>query len=530
MIVFWIRAVRPVLIVLSVTVWSLAAAQASSIFHRGTFSDPETLDPHKASAQSAAPIIYDLFEGLMTLDGGGEVVFGAAHDYAVSEDGLTYTFSLREGLQWSDGTSITAEDFVYSNRRLLKPKTAGRFASFFYPVKNARKINRGQLPAEELGVRALDDLTIEYTLEAPNPSFPKIMTTNPAAPVPRHVIEANGNAWVRPEHMVSNGPYILSERVPQTSIKLVKNSNYRQADQVRIDEAWYHPTQSLGTSLKRYRSGELDVILNFPPSQINWITQNIPEELHVTPALGTYYLLINNEKVPYNDIRVRQALSMAIDREVITEKLLRTGVAPAYSFVSPQFANYDGIDVAYRHAPFADRQREARQILEQMGFTEDQPLIVQYKNDTLEESQKIAVAVSGMWRDIGVEVDLTSSEFLAVIRKVRSKDFEIARFAYFAPYNDPFTFLSLFQTGNPGNQGLYSNAEYDALLDESKVTREPQARKALFEEAERILMNDYALIPLFFYVRRYLVNQRVHGWVDNERGVNPTQYLSVDPD
>lgn len=517
-------------LVLGVTIWSLSPSQATSVFHRGTFGDPETLDPHKASAQSAAPIIYDMFEGLMSIDGDGQIAFGAAHDYVVSEDGLTYTFYLRKNLQWSDGTPLTAQDFVYSNRRLLKPETAGRFASFFYPVKNARQINRGQLPAEELGVRAVDDLTLEYKLEAPNPSFPKIMTTNPAVPVPRHVIEAHGSTWVRPEHMVTNGPYILGGRVPQTSITLVRNPVYRQADQVQIDEVWYHPTQNLGTSLKRFRSGELDVILNFPPSQINWIKENIPEALHVTPALGTYYLLINNEKAPYDDVRVRRALSMVIDREVITETLLRTGVTPAYSFVSPQFANYDGIDVAYRHTPMPDRQREARELLKAAGFDEGNPLIVQYRNDTLEESQKISIALSGMWRDIGVETELTSSEFLAVIRKVRSKDYEIARFAYFAPYNDPYTFLSLFHSDDPGNQGLYSNAEYDALLEQSRVTRDEEARKALFEEAEHILMEDYAMIPLFFYVRRYLVSQRVRGWVDNERGVNPAQYLSIAPE
>lgn len=526
----WTRVLNSGLAALLATILSFSSVLAASTFHRGTFGDPETLDPHKASAQSATPIIYDMFEGLMSLDGEGRVVPGVAREYTVSEDGLTYTFHLRKNLQWSDGTPITAEDFVYSNRRLMKPETAGRFASFLYPIKNARMINHGKLPAQELGVRSLDDLTVEYTLEAPNPSFPKIMATNPAVPVPRHVVEAYGSAWIKPEHIVVNGPYILNARVPQTSIKLVKNPAYRRADQIRIDEVYYHPTRNLGTSLKRFRSGELDVILNFPPSQINWIKQNIPQDLHVTPALGIYYLLINNKKAPFDDVRVREALSISIDREVITDKLLRTGVTPAYSFATPQFANYDGIDVAYRHEPLANRQTRARELLKQMGYDENHPLKVQYRNDTLEESQKIAIAVSGMWRDIGVETDLTSSEFIAVIRKVRSKDFEIARFAYFAPYNDPYTFLSLFQTGDQGNNGDYSNPEYDVLLKQSRVTRDPVARKALFENAERLLMKDYPMIPIYFYVRRYLVSPRVHGWVDTERGVNPTQYLWIDPE
>ncbi len=514
--------------VVLVTVVTALGANAQSVFRRGTASDPETLDPHRASAQSATPIIYDMYEGLMALDGAGNLVYGAAESYTVSDDGLVYTFKLRPGLQWSDGTPLTAEDFVYSNQRVLRPETAGRFASYLFPIKNARAVNKGALPAEALGARVVDELTIEYTLEMPMPTFPKIMASNPTVPVPRHVIEALGKEWIRPGNMVTNGAYILAERVPQSYIKLKRNPYYRLADEVKIDEVYYYPTQNLGTSLKRFRNGELDVILNFPPGQLKWIKDNMPDRLHVSPVLGIYYLIVNLKKPPYDDVRVRKALNIALDREIITDKLLKTGVTPAYSFALPSFNHYDGIDIAYRHQPMDARRQEARRLLAEAGFSDSNPLRVEFVYDTQEENRKISVAVAGMWRTIGVETELVNVEFRSLMRKVRTGDFEVSRFAYFAPYNDAITFLTLFHSQDPNNQSGYNNPDYDHLLDQSDLARDPDERQRLMEQAERLLMDDYAMIPIYYYVRRYLVSPAVKGWIDNDRGVNPSQYLWIE--
>jgi oligopeptide transport system substrate-binding protein len=283
----------------------------------------------------AAPMLSDMVEGLVGRGPSKKPEPASAESWTVSPDGLSWTFRLRPGLEWSDGTPLTAEDFVYSYRRLLDPASAASNAGLFLALRNARKIVQKQMPPDALGVRAPDPRTIVMELEYPVPYFLQILTNTQAVPVPRHVIEKLGRDWTRPGSLVSNGPYVLAERVPQSYVKLVKNPRYRDAAAVRIDEVFWHPTQDLGAAFRSFRAGEMDVVLNVAPDDLGWIRENQPEALHTGPIHATYLLVLNVARKPLDDVRVRRALSLAIDRDAIANQLLRTGVRPAWSFVSP---------------------------------------------------------------------------------------------------------------------------------------------------------------------------------------------------
>ncbi len=498
------------------------------VLNRGTSAEPPSLDPSLGAGTMASPLIGDMVIGLLARGPGGEVQPGAAESWSVSDDGLAYTFRLRENLRWSDGTPLTADDFVYSFRRIADPATGARMASVFSPIRNMHAVAARELLPDSIGVSAPDERTVVFELEQPTPYFVELIGNVQIAPVPRHVIEKYGRAWTRPGNMVTNGAFVLAERVPQSYIRLKKNPYFYDAENVKLDEVYWYPTQDLATSLKRFRAGELDIVLNFPPDRMEWIRKNMPESLHVTDNLATYFLVVNMRRKPFDDIRVRQALYMSIDREAITDRLLKTGVKPAWSFVSPKFHNYDGIRMPEQDMPFVERQKQARKLLADAGFGPDSPLRVPLYYDTQEENRKIMVAISAMWRAIGVQTDLTDVEFRLLFRKVRGGDFEVSRWAYFAPFNDAYSFLQLFLSDNPNNWVGLRNARYDALLDESNVTMDPDKRKQILQDAEKLLMEQYPVIPVSFYIGRRLVSPRVKGWVDNPSGPTGSRFLWIE--
>lgn len=505
-----------------------ASETAAVTLHRGTNTEPRSLDPHRAVGNSAAIILYDLFTGLMTLDAAGEVVPGVAASYTVSDDGLTYTFTLRADAKWSDGTPLTADDFVYSFRRLLTPDTAARFASQLYPIVNAQAINRGEADPSTLGVVAQDAQTLVVSLNTPLAYLPQLMAANAASPVPRHVIEAAGRSWTRPGTMVSNGAYVLSEQVPATYIKAVRNTHFFDAENVQIDEVMYYPTENQGTSLSRFRAGELDVILNFPADQIGQIKESMPDTLHVTQALGVYYLAPNIRNAPFDDARVRRALSLAIDRDAIVERLLPPGTSAATNIVPPVTAGYSGTPADYADRPVGDRMAEARALLVEAGFDRSNPLTFSLKSDPIEQNRRIAVALTSMWKAIGANVDIDTTGASDVNRDGRTGNFEVIRWTWFGPFNDAATFLGLLDSQNGANVTGYANAELDAKLRDANAARDPGERHALLAEAEAIINHDQPVIPLYFHAGRRLVQTHVKGWIDNARSANLTRYLTVE--
>jgi oligopeptide transport system substrate-binding protein len=517
-----------ILLLLLVLALSGQLSAAPSVIHRGLIIEPPSLDPSLGTSGPAGPVLSDLVEGLVVRGTRGEPVPGSAKSWSVSDDGLTYLFLLREGLQWSDGRPLTAEDFVYSFRRLIDPATGARAAGLFFIIEGAAAVARRQAEPENLGVSAPDPLTVEIRLERPAPYFIQLLANSQGVPVPRHVVQVHGRAWTRPANMVSNGAYELAERVPQTHVKLVRNPRFYAADSVTIDEVYWYPVQDLGTSFRQFRAGELDTLLMAPPDEMGWIKENMADALHVNPIQATYYLAFNVDRPPLDDHRVRRALVLAVDQAAIADKVLQRTARPAVSLVTPGIGGYPGFTPADADRPLTDRQTEARRLLAEAGFGGDSPLRLTGVYDTQEENRKVMLAIATMWRTIGVQADFSNIEGRALMGKLRSRDFQIARSSLFAVYDDAYAMLEKFRGDSTDNRPGFSNPRYDELLDQANATADPEQRLKLLMAGEELLLAEHPLVPIYWYIGRVLVNPEIRGWIDAPLGTPPTRYLSFD--
>lgn len=502
-------------------------ASAEMVLNRSGGSDPSSLDPQKATGNTAVPILNELFVGLMTTDAHGRLTYGMAESHTVSEDGLIWEYKLRDGLKWSDGTPITADDMAWSLRRLMMPETASRYAQFFYSVKNGRPVNAGQMPPESLGVSAPDHKTVRFELTVKNPLLPQAVKSFSATPSPRHKIEELGNNWTKPGQFVSNGAYTLAEWLPGTRLTLKKNPYFYDAENVKIDTVNFYPTQNLNTVFNRFRAGELDAVLNFPPEQMDWIKENMAEELRISPTLGLYYFLINTKKPPFDDVRVRKALALAFDRDTLIDRLLDTGVVPAYSFVSPVVDDYEVAKASIADMSMNDRMAEAKRLMAEAGYGSDNPITFELAYDTLEENRKIASAMRAMWKTIDVNAELMDTEFRNLNRKARTRDFDVMRWAWFSPFNDASGYLNLLRSNDPSNFVGYDNPEFDALMNEANSISDQDKRNDLMHRAEEILMEDYAILPVYHYVSRRLVKTYIDGWNENAGNNYLARHMTV---
>jgi oligopeptide transport system substrate-binding protein len=504
-----------------------ALAAAPGVLHRTSGAEPPSLDPTLGSGTMAAPMLSDMVEGLVARTPAIRPAPGVAERWDVSADGLTYTFRLREGLRWSDGTPLTADDFVYSYRRLLDPATAATTAGLFLMIENAREVTQKTKPPESLGVSAPDPRTVVFRLATPAPYFLQLLANTQAAPVPRHAIEKLGRDWTRAGSLVSNGPYVLAERVPQNYVRLTRNPNYWAAKEVKVPEVYWYPTQDMGAATRRFRAGELDTVLNVAPDDLDWIRANRPKALHTGPIHATYLLVFNVTRPPFDDRRLRRALSLAVDREALTDKVLQTGVRPTWTFVSPGVGGYPGLRVADAGRPLAERQAEARELLAAAGYGPDRPLSVPLLYDTNEENRKVMVALATMWQAVGVQASPTNVEFVAVLRAFRARDFAIARSSTFALYDDPYAFLQQYGGRAANNWAGWADAQFDAAVAEGNATLDERARFARLEAAERRLLDEQPVIPLYHYQGKVLVAERVRGWWDGAIGTPPSRWLRL---
>lgn len=503
-------------------------ARAEAVLRSGHPGEPDSLDPHKAISAPSLIVINDLFEALMTLDARGRPVPGAAERYSVSADGRVYTFRLREGLVFSDGRPISSADFLYSFRRLADPATASTaLAAWIDLIENGRAVLRRELPLDALGVAAPDPRTVRITLAAPAPYFPAIVAFPVFAPMPRHVIEAQGSAWTRPEHFVSNGPFVLDEWRPGQYVRVRRNPRFHAADSVKLDAVEYRPVADLNTGLRMFQTGALDALTNFPPERLDWLRQNMPQQLRLGPSLGVTVYVFNHRLAKFADPRVRQALALAVDRDILTTRLVRAGDTPAWGLVPSGLPGYG----ATLQAPLksaAERTALARRLLAEAGYNPQRPLEVELLYHTSEEHKKVAVAVAAMWQAIGVRATLRNAERQIVEVATRNGDFEIARAAWFSPYADPVGFLGFLRRGSPQNGGAYASQAYEDALNVAEAERDPAARNRALHEAERLLLADQAMIPLYFLVSRRLVSPRVVGWRDdNLTALRPARWLSL---
>lgn len=508
---------------------AMAGSAYAATLHISNGGEPASLDPHRVSGTWENRIVGDYLEGLMTEDAAAEAIPGAAESYEISDDGLVYTFHLRDGAVWSDGVPVTADDFVFAFQRLMNPETAAGYAYLQYTIKNAEAVNAGELPVEELGVAAIDDKTVQITLENPAPFFLQALTHYTAYPVPKHAFEAHGDNWIRPENIVANGPYIPVEWLPGSHIKSVKNETYYDAANVQIDEVMYYPIDDLMASVNRYRAGEFDMLTDFPADQLSMFESNHPGEAHVAPYLGVHYYVFNQNADKLQDVNVRKALSMSINREIIGSQLWGTGEVAAYSWVPPGTANYDGAEFRYDWAdmPYNERVEEAKALLEGAGFGASNPLEVEIKYNTNDNHQRLAVAIAAMWEQLGVTTSFFNSEVAVHYDALQNNDFDsIGRAGWIMDYNDPINMLDLLKSGIDYNYGRYSNPEFDALLNASALETDIDARAQILLQAETMAMEDYAALPLAFYVSRNVVSPRVSGFVDNASDIHRTRWLS----
>jgi len=495
----------------------------------GNNSEPSTLDPQKSSLIDEFAIIGELVMGLTTDGPKAEPLPGMAQSWEVSADGLVWTFHLRQAA-WSDGVPVTADDFVYAYRRILAPETASTYAYLVYLLKNGEAVNQGKAAPETLGARALDARTLQLTLEHPAPYLPELMKHLSFYPVPRHVVEKWGDAWVQPAHFVSNGPYTLTSWRLGDRVTLTKNPRFWDAGKVCIDRINFYGTPDVVSAERRVKRGELDINTRFQSNRIDRLRQEMPGYVHSHVGLATAYISFNTRDVKaFRDLRVRRALSMAVDRDFITRKLLRAGQVPAYAFVPPGVANYaQGAKLAWAGLPLEERQARARQLLAAAGYGPTHPLKFELTSATNTDSMLLSEAIQADWKAIGVDVGIVQNEAGVMFDAYRNRNFEVGSMSWYADYNDAVTFLDLLRSNTGAqNYGDYKNPAYDALLD--AATRQPDAarRAEILARAETMLLADEALIPIYFVVNRNLVSPRLHGFEDNAENFHRARWMCL---
>ena len=496
----------------------VSQAHAQSVIHRGNGSEPQSLDPHKSEGVPSANIQRDLFEGLISEAPNGDLVPGVAESWTISEDGLHYQFKLRRDAKWSNGDKVTAEDFVFSWRRILNPKTGSYYAQTLAPILNAEAIIAGEMPAEKLAVSASDSHTLEVQLATPTPYFLGLLTHSTTYPIHRASLEKYGKKFTRPGKLVSNGAYRLAKWEVQSYILLERNPYYWDNTHTRIDQVYYHPIENQSSELKRYRAGEIDISENIPIVQLAWIRENMGNELHIAPYLGTYYFGFNLTRPPFKDQpKLRQALSMVINREVLTDKILKTGDKPAYSWVPPGVYHYQPVEYAWKAWPFEKRVAYAQQLMQEAGYGPGHPLQVEIRYNTSENHKKIALVIAAMWKQhLGVQTKLYNEEWKVFLANRKAmKVTQVFRSGWIADYNDAYSFAELLHSKHGVNDMGYDNPQYDALLAESTRELDADKREAILQQAESTLLNDYAFIPIYHYVSKHLVKPTVGGYVDN---------------
>lgn len=511
--------------------WSSAVFSASHhVLHRGNGAEPETLDIHKSSGVPEANIQRDLFEGLVTEAADGAIIAGVAEQWEVSEDQLQWTFTLRKAAKWSDGSPVTAHDFVYAWQRALDPETGSDYAFILWSIKNAEAISKGEIKAlGELGVKADGDHTLIVTLQQPTPYFLGLLTHHMAYPMPKSVIEKHGNKWTRAGNLVSNGAYQLAEWQPQSHIKLIKNAHYYQSDTVELNEVFYYPTEDKSSELKRFRAGELDITEDVPSDQIAWVKKKLPEAFHNSPYIGTYYYALNLEQPPFKDnVNLRKALMLALDRDILTEKVSKAGEIPAWSWVPDGLQDYEQQTITEKALAKKEREALALDLYQQAGFSKDKPLEIELLYNTSDNHKKIAVAVSAMWKKVlGVKTTLRNEEWKVYLNSRTQRNFQVIRAGWIGDYADPYTFLSLFKSDvGSMNPSVYKSKAFDELIKKAEVEIDSAKRMTLMQQAEQVLMEAMPIIPIYHYTTQHLVSPKLKGWEDNVMDIHPSRFLS----
>ncbi len=495
-------------------------------------AEPQSLDPMLTTGHTEHRILTSLFEGLTTMNQKTLAVEpGVAESWSVSEDGKTYTFKLNPNAKWSDGAPVTAHDFVYSWKRILSPKLASEYSYMLWCLENAEKYNKGEITDfSQVGAKAIDDHTLEAKLLYPAPYFLTVHMHNAWFPVQQATIEKHGaiddrqSKWILPENMVSNGPFKLVEWLPNRVIRVVRNEHYWNAGFIKLDEIQFYPVNgNLQTSERMFRVNEVDTIETLLITKVPTYQRENPSVLRLEPFTATYFYRMNVTRPPLNDPRVRLALAMAVDRESICNEVLFGAFVPARALTPPGIGGYTpeaGIDYDLE---------KAKQLLAEAGFPDGKgmrPIEILYNES--EDHQMIAEAIQDMWKkNLGVEVTTNKQEWKVYLNSMTSLNYDVVRAGWIADYLDPMNYIECFTTGNGNNRTGWSNAEYDGLEQKARFEVDPAKRFGYMQEAERILLADTPIIPIYTYRQRYLLSPDVQGFDANQISYMNYRYFSV---
>jgi len=505
-----------------------APAQALTVLNRGNGTEVKSLDPHFIDGLNEAQVEGDLLMGLLTMDPAAAPIPGAATSWTIAPGDKIWTFHLRDHV-WSDGTPVTAQDFVFAWQRLLDPKTGAAYAYNLWVVKNAHAISLGKLPPSALGIHATNDKTLVVELEHPAAYLPELLTHDTSDPLPRHVVLAKGNAWAKPGNFVSNAAYVPVAWIANDHITLNKNWKFYDAAHVRIDVVNYYATSDSNAALARFRAGELDTQTPIPLTQIDWLRSHMPAAVHTKPFLGLSYISINERRPPLNDVRARRALNLAFDRETITTKVLRLGEPAAYSIVPPSTANYPrGVALDFRGLPFAQRLAKAQWLMRQLGYGPDDHLRLVFETFDEPNNKRIAAVAQAMFHQIWVDIDIVAIDGAVHGRNMQQGNFDLGVASWFADFDDASNFLDLLRKDSGNNYGRYNNPRFDATLNAAQMEPDAIKRGLLLQKAEEIALSDYPWIPTRFRTTQDLVQTYVKGWVDNARDLNRSRWLWID--
>ena len=493
---------------------------------RNNGAEVQSLDPHKIEGVPESNVNRDLFEGLLVTDVDGHPAPGVAEKWE-NKDFKVWTFHLRKDAKWSDGTPVTAEDFVYSWQRLANPNTASPYASYlqYGHIANIDDIIAGKKPVTDLGVKAIDANTFEVTLSEPVPYFYKLLVHPSVSPVPKSAVEKFGEKWTQPANIVTNGAYKLKDWVVNERMVLERNPQYWDNAKTVINQVTYLPISSEVTDVNRYRSGEIDMTYNNMPIELfQKLKKEIPKEVHVDPYLCTYYYEINNQKAPFTDVRVRTALKLALDRDIIVNKVKNQGDLPAYSYTPPYTDGMKLVEPEWFKWSQEKRNEEAKKLLAEAGYTADKPLTFNLLYNTSDLHKKLAIAVASIWKkNLGVNVKLENQEWKTFLDTRHQGTFDVARAGWCADYNEPTSFLNTMLSDSSNNTAHYKSPAFDKIIAETLKVSDDAQRAELYANSEEQLDKDSAIVPVYYYVNARLVKP----WVGGYTGKDPLDNISV---
>lgn len=524
------KKMSPLWLVSLISVAPLYAAQIPAgtslspqqVFRYNNHAEPATLDPQKIEENTAAQIALDLFEGLVWLDGNGKVQPAQAESWKVSADGKQIDFTLRKNLRWSDGSALTADDFVFAWQRAVDPATASPFANYFAAghVVNAAQIVSGKMKPQTLGVQALDARTLRVQLEQPTPWFISMLAWPTTFPVPHAVVTQWGERWTQAEHIVSNGAFVLAKRIVNEKIVAKQNPQYWNRSETVLKQVEYLVVDNAVSGYNRYRAGDLDLTW-VPADQIKDIQQKMPNELHIIPRLNTEYYNFNTTRPPFDDVRVRRALYLTVDRDLIAHKVLGLR-EPASTLTPPQVADFKSPVLDELNVPLAQRVVLAKGLLHQAGYDEQHPLKFELFYNKYDLHEKTAIALSSQWKKLlGAQVTLRNMEWKTYLDARRAGDFMLSRQSWDATYNEPSTFLNTLQSTSVENVGHWSDAEYDRLLKQAENVSDPVMRNVLYSQAEVRINQQAPIIPIYYQPLIKLLKPYVGGFPTH----NPQDYV-----